>query len=268
MSSATLRLEIQTPEGVTFSLPLAGPVSRMLAWLVDLAAITAIVVVLDRLIALMRPLSPDSAAALRLVAMFVVSVGYGITLEWRWRGETIGKRVLRIRVVDGRGLRLSREQVLMRNLLRVVDQLPLFQLVGGMAAWWSPLAQRLGDVAAHTVVVRVVAPRIPDLDRLEPERFNSLRERPDLEARLRRCLPPAAAMVALRAVLRREEMDAGARAALFADIAADLRHMCSLPREHTAMLSDEQLVRNVVDSYFRSPGSASRAPAASPMPAR
>ncbi len=253
MNGAAPRLEIRTPEGVTFALPLAGPVSRMLAWLVDLAAITAILVLFDRLIALIRPLAPDTAAAVRFVGIFVLSVGYGIVLEWRWRGETIGKRVLRIRVVDRRGLRLSREQVVLRNLLRAVDQLPLFHLVGGAAVWLSPVAQRLGDIGANTVVVRVADPAVPDLDRLAPERFNSLRERPDLEARLRRWLPPAAAVVALRAVLRREEMEAEARAALFAEIAADLRQICRLPREHTAVISDEQFVRNVVDSYFRAP---------------
>ncbi|MCX7818129.1 MAG: RDD family protein [Kiritimatiellae bacterium] len=254
MSDAVPRLEIRTPEGVVFSLPLAGPVSRMLAWLVDLAAVAAIVLLVDRALALMRLISPDTSAALRFIGIFVVSIGYGIALEWRWRGETIGKRLLHIRVVDRRGLRLSREQVVLRNLLRAVDQLPIFQLVGGVAAWLSPLAQRLGDIGANTVVVCARAPAVPDLERLEPERFNSLRERPDLEARLRRRLPPAAAVVALRAVLRRAEMDADARAALFAEIAADLRALCELPREHTAELSDEQLVRNVVDSYFRGAG--------------
>lgn len=199
MNGAAPRLEIRTPEGVTFALPLAGPVSRMLAWLVDLAAITAILVLFDRLIALIRPLAPDTAAAVRFIGIFVLSAGYGIALEWRWRGETIGKRVLRIRVVDRRGLRLSREQVVLRNLLRAVDQLPLFHLVGGAAVWLSPVAQRLGDIGANTVVVRVADPAVPDLDRLAPEQFNSLRERPDLEARLRRWLPPAAAVVALRA---------------------------------------------------------------------
>jgi hypothetical protein len=45
-------------------------------------------------------------------------------MEWRWRGQTIGKRVLRLRVVDAQGLRLHFTQVVLRNLLRFVDMLP------------------------------------------------------------------------------------------------------------------------------------------------
>lgn len=261
MNRGMAPLEIRTAEGVTFSLPLAGPVARMLAWLVDLAAIAVLLYLFDRALVLLRLLSPDTATALRLVGIFLVSIGYGIALEWRWRGETIGKRVLRIRVVDRHGLHLSREQIVLRNLLRAIDQLPLFHLVGAVTAWLSPLAQRLGDIGANTVMVRVRSPIVHALDHLAPEPFNSFRGRPELEARLRRRLSSAAATVALSAVLRRDEMEPHARMALFAEMAADLRQIGQLPHELTAVLSDEQLVRNVVDSYFRTPGRAPRAAA-------
>jgi hypothetical protein len=44
---------------------------------------------------------------------------------------------------------------LIRNLLRLVDFLPFGYLVGGAVLFASPRGQRLGDVAAGTLVVRV-----------------------------------------------------------------------------------------------------------------
>lgn len=253
MNDPIQALEIRTPEGAVFSLPLAGPVARFLAWLIDLAVVTAGVAILGRIAAALQPVAPDSAAALNLLMFFAASIGYGMALEWRWRGETVGKRVLRLRVVDRGGLRLSPGQVVLRNLLRAVDQLPLLYLVGGAAMWRTRHAQRLGDLAANTVVVRAAAVRLPPIDRLAPARFNSLRDHPHLEARLRRTVPPAAAALALRALLRRDELDDAARVELFHDIAAAFRAAARLPPELVRDLPDEQLVRNAVDSLYRAP---------------
>ncbi len=246
-------LEVETPEGVVFSLPLAGPVARFLAWQIDLAAIAAVATAIAYLTRWAWDLLPDTVAAVNYVAIFVVAAGYHMLLEWRWRGATIGKRALRLRVVDRRGLRLSPVQVVLRNLLRPVDQLPLFNLVGGVAMGLSRHAQRLGDLGANTVVVRVAPVPLPPVEHLTPPRYNSLRDRPHIEARLRRAVPPAAAVLAVRALLRRDEMDAAARVELFREMAAALRQWGALPPELTAGRSDEQIVRNVVDSYFRAP---------------
>ena len=72
-----------------------------------------------------------------MVVYFVISVAYAIVLEWRWRGQTIGKRLLGLRVMDVHGLRLQLPQIALRNLLRLVDMLPLFYLVGGLACVFS-----------------------------------------------------------------------------------------------------------------------------------
>jgi signal transduction histidine kinase/ActR/RegA family two-component response regulator len=77
-------------------------------------------------------------------------------------------------VVDAEGLRLQFHQIVTRNLLRFVDSLPLFYFVGGLVAWFNPKCQRLGDLAANTIVIR--SPRLaePDLDQLLAGKFNSL----------------------------------------------------------------------------------------------
>ena len=68
-------------------------------------------------------------------------------------GATLGKRMMRIRVVDEQGRHPSLGAAVGRNVLRIVDGLFLY-LVGAIFALTSPRRQRLGDRAAHTVVIR------------------------------------------------------------------------------------------------------------------
>src|SRR5262249_60467600 len=106
--------------------------------------------------------SADFAAAVRVLLFFVITVGYGIASEWYWRGQTVGKRLLRLRVVDRQGLRLQPSQIVTRNLLRFADGLPAFYLLGGLTSLLNRHGQRLGDIAANTVVGRTAELRQPD----------------------------------------------------------------------------------------------------------
>src|ERR1022692_1469809 len=151
-------LIIETPEGVVFSYELATPVTRALAWAVDAAVIGAASMTAATVSQAANILSPDWAKALGVALYFAISTGYGIVLEWRWRGQTLGKRLLGLRVIDAQGLRLQLPQIALRNLLRAVDGLPLFYLVGGTASLVSRYGQRLGDLAANTVVAHERTP--------------------------------------------------------------------------------------------------------------
>ncbi len=209
----------------------------------------------------------DFARAVGVLGYFAISIGYGIVAEWYWRGQTIGKRMLRLRVMDEQGLRLRFNQIVIRNLLRAVDMMPGFYLLGGVASLMGTRAQRLGDFAANTVVIR--SPKIaePDLDQLTQGKFNSLRQYPHLEARLRQRVPPAAAAVLIEAVLRRDDFEAGARVTLFAELAAYCRSLAEFPPDATESLADEQYVRNVVDILFRKRQTAEKpAPNSAPNP--
>src|SRR5580700_296747 len=97
-------LVIRTPEGIEFSLPLAGPVSRMLALAVDMAVIAVPGSVIQKVLAPLAIFGADLAGALNIVGYFVISLVYAATAEWTWRGQTVGKRLLRLRVVDASGL--------------------------------------------------------------------------------------------------------------------------------------------------------------------
>jgi uncharacterized RDD family membrane protein YckC len=244
-------LRIKTPEGVLFSFPLASPIVRFLAWTVDAAVMGAISSVTGACLGLLGLINYDFAHAIIIISYFAISIGYGIATEWYWRGQTIGKRLLRLRVVDEQGLRLNFSQIVIRNLLRTVDLLPGFYLFGGIACLVSSRAQRLGDIAASTVVIRVPSISEPDLDQLAGGKFNSLRQYPHLEARLRQRISPLEARVLLNALLRRDDFDAVARVSLFGELAAHCRSLVRFPDEATETIADEQYVRNVVDILFR-----------------
>lgn len=257
-------LVLRTPEGVSFALPLAGPVSRLLALAVDLACVSAFLTLIKIGFLALGFVALDVARALWILATFATTIGYGIATEWFWRGQTLGKRLLRLRVLDAEGLRLSPSQIVLRNLLRAVDVLPAFYLVGGLTMLATRKAQRLGDLAAGTIVVRAPRPSEPDLEQLLAGRYNSLREPPHLAARLRQKVSPRAGAVALQALVRRDELDPAARVSLFAELASGFRTLVPYPPEVADAIADEQYVRNVVDIVYRTKAGAASAASFAP----
>jgi hypothetical protein len=195
-------------------------------------------------------LSLDLAQALMILMYFLVGIGYGILCEWGWRGQTLGKRLLKIRVVDVQGLKLHFSQVMIRNLMRVIDSIPFFYMVGGLACLLTPKAQRLGDLVANTVVIRHTEAREPDFSQLLAGKFNSFRKYPHLCARLRQHITPAEAGVALQALLRREALAPEERVRLFGEIAGHLKAVVKFPDDATEGLSDEQYLRNAADVLY------------------
>jgi uncharacterized RDD family membrane protein YckC len=251
LSSRINTLTIKTPEGIAFSLRLAGPVTRFLAWVVDLGTIVAIISILNVVLGILGVMSRDLAMAANIIAFFVVSIGYGILTEWHWQGQTLGKKLLRLRVMDEQGLRLQFSQIVIRNLLRFMDSLPALYLIGGLVCLFSRRAQRLGDFAANTIVVWTPRVSEPDVNQLLEGKYNSFREYPHLEARLRQHITPAEAQVAVQSIVRRDDLDPRARIELFRELTAYFKTIVSFPQEATDGISDEQYVRNVVEAIFR-----------------
>jgi uncharacterized RDD family membrane protein YckC len=247
-------LSIQTPEGVVFSFELATPVTRGLAWAVDAAAMALVSYFAGQICQAFHLLNRDWASAASAIAYFAISIAYAIVLEWRWRGQTIGKRLLGLRVMDVQGLRLQLPQIVLRNLLRVVDILPFFYLVGGLTAVFSRNAQRLGDMAANTVVTRERQVEPPDIEQIAPAKYNSLLLQPHLAARLRSLVAPEAAALAVRAVTGRDGYDPPARLALFRELAAHFRSLVEFPAEAVESLTDEQYVRSVLRVVYGAGG--------------
>jgi len=246
-------LIIHTPEGVQFRIPLAGPAIRFLAWLIDLMVIGTAITAAARALRGFQGLDQDLTVATLIIIYFLLNIGYPITLEWLWRGQTIGKRLFALRVIDAGGKRLEFTQILLRNLLRFVDSLPCLYLVGGAALVLSKHSQRLGDLGANTVVIRQQKLTLPGLpESVNAERFNSLLDHPHLAARLRQSVSPALAHVAMEAILRRDELTPSVRIAVFKALAQNFRVLVNFPDETIAGLADERYVRNCLQVVFTS----------------
>ncbi|MXV32943.1 RDD family protein [Xanthomonas sp. LMG 8989] len=140
--------EVITPEGVPLQLPAAGAVPRALAWLIDLALRFALLTAMGMFLGLLGGLGQG----LYLVAMFLVFWGYPIVLEG-WRGQTLGKQALGLRVVARDGAPVGWMAAITRNLLRTVDMLPFGYAVGLIACLFDAHSRRLGDLVAGTLVV-------------------------------------------------------------------------------------------------------------------
>ena len=93
-------------------------------------------------------------AAILGVAIALFSGGYFMLFEWLMRGQTPGKRALKIRVIRDDGTPATIHEVLVRNVLRLVDFLPGLYGVGALVMFPSRLSKRLGDIAAGTIVVK------------------------------------------------------------------------------------------------------------------
>jgi uncharacterized RDD family membrane protein YckC len=151
------RLTIPTPEGVDLELTLAGVGSRFASALLDYVIQLVIIVALGLVLGLGIGLSPGAngfAAAVWIVLSFLLFVGYDITFEVLAAGRTPGKRANGLRVVREDGGPVSFPISAARNVLRIVDILPGMYLVGILAILISGRNQRLGDLAAGTLVVR------------------------------------------------------------------------------------------------------------------
>ncbi len=242
---------IRTPEGIEFALPIAGPFSRLLALAVDLVVIAAAGTLLVRIAAPLSLVSPDAETTAITVLYFALTLLYGGLTEWGWRGQTIGKRLLGLRVVDANGLRLRPSQIAIRNLLRFVDVLPGLYFAGGVLCIWSARRQRLGDIAASTLVIRIPKLTEPDVNQILGRKFNSLAEIRHLAARLRQKVPAEVGHICLDAVLRRDAFQPAARLALFRDFAEYLKTLVPYPVYVVEQLTNEQYVGCVVDVLFR-----------------
>jgi uncharacterized RDD family membrane protein YckC len=145
------RLTIATPEGLDVDLALAGLGSRFLARLLD--SVLQLIVIIA-LAAVAGALHNGWVQALVNVLNFVAFFAYDIAFEIFASGRSIGKRAAGLRVVRTGGQAVGLGSSLIRNVLRLIDLLPSFYLVGALLIVVSRDNQRLGDMAAGTIVVR------------------------------------------------------------------------------------------------------------------
>lgn len=154
MITLDTRQSIETPEGALLPLTPAGFVVRAAAQLLDVlirAGITAGLAIVFSALGKM-------GTGLTLILMFLLEWFYPVFFEVARNGRTPGKKWMGIRVVNDDGTPITFGPSLVRNLLRVVDFLPLAYLTGIVASLCNHQFKRLGDLAAGTMVIYDAAP--------------------------------------------------------------------------------------------------------------
>lgn len=146
-------VRVTTPERIVFDYPLAGPFRRFCAYLVDLGFLMLLVAAAFW-IAMLLAAGSSAGMGPALVGFFLITWGYGAFCEGALNGQTLGKRVMGLRVMSERGVPITGAQAIVRNLVGTVDGLLPFCFLLGLASMMlSAKFQRLGDLAAGTMVI-------------------------------------------------------------------------------------------------------------------
>ena len=162
MNSPLTGLSVDSVTGIDVSLAVAGPGARAFAFLVDwhirlvlaLAWFVAAALIYNGRFSLIPPMTNDArwfgavvAPALAIYAL------YHFAVELAMRGTTPGKRMAGVRIVARDGGAPSAGALLVRNVFRLIDSLPVFYGVGLVAAIATREHVRIGDMAAGTLLI-------------------------------------------------------------------------------------------------------------------
>lgn len=161
------RYRVEIPGGINLDAEVVGPIPRFLAFAIDLCIRGVIVFVL--LMVAIPFGSFGVGGGFFLIFLFAIEWLYPVLFEVFWRGQTPGKKALGISVINDDLTPVSLGTSLVRNLLRTVDFLPLFYLAGLVTMLSNRHFQRLGDLAAGTLVISVrESARAAPVKELEP----------------------------------------------------------------------------------------------------
>lgn len=145
-----------TPEGVVLEFETAGVATRILAGAVDLAIQVVLLLAVSFAALAVAAAGADGGvgAAFLYIAAFLVLFGYPVAFETLWRGRTPGKALMGIRVVTVEAAPIRFRHAAVRAILALLDKLVLFGVIGIVTILVTARNQRLGDLAAGTLVLR------------------------------------------------------------------------------------------------------------------
>jgi uncharacterized RDD family membrane protein YckC len=141
-------LTAETPEGIAISMRPAGFAVRATAFLIDALIRFAFLLICSSALAA----GGKFGSGLFLILLFVLNWLYPVIFELTAAAATPGKRVMGLVVLMANGLPITPAGCLIRNLLRVVDALPLFYAFGIVCVLLRNDSRRIGDLAGGTVV--------------------------------------------------------------------------------------------------------------------
>lgn len=157
-------VKVRTPDNVEIDYELAGIASRAAAMLIDSALqgllMGAIVLGFLTVLLALRVSVLGWVTGAAIVAAFLAYWGYYIYFEASRNGQTPGKRAMRLRTIRDGGLPVDLGSAALRNLIRPID----ITIIGLVSMLVTARCQRLGDLAAGTLVVRERAEWAGDLE--------------------------------------------------------------------------------------------------------
>jgi uncharacterized RDD family membrane protein YckC len=229
------QVSIETPEHIRVDYELAGIGSRVLACTVDSVIQGLLITAISVVVSLISALEGDVAhipirAAIIILSSLLITIGYFVLFEMLWDGRSPGKRMAGLRVIRTDGTPITAGDSLIRNILRIIDLLPFPYTVGAISIFFTKRCQRIGDLAAGTIVVKErvyelqgASAALPDPSATAVARIPA----PDetlaiLRTSLAQLTPQELAPLD-RFIERRFELDADARYRLAGQIAAPLR---------------------------------------------
>jgi uncharacterized RDD family membrane protein YckC len=168
------QLNIETPEQVDLRFPVAGLGSRFVAVLIDhLLQFFAYFLIFLIFVVFATGAAAHHGArggntnfdtagkwfiAVIIFLVFCLQWGYFALFEAFWKGQTPGKRIMKLRVIKDSGRQITLFESMARNLIRIVDALPSMYFVGVITMLCNKKSKRLGDLAAGTLVVHEMPP--------------------------------------------------------------------------------------------------------------
>lgn len=143
------KYSINTSQNVTIDFEIAGIGERLIALIIDYLILAAIVIFFFFVASFFKLDQSGNLVFYVIVSMFLSL--YHFILEFAFKGQSFGKKIQNIKVVAKNGQDAGFFQYLLRNVLRVVD---LFYFIGVVVVFFTKKNQRLGDLAAGTIVIR------------------------------------------------------------------------------------------------------------------
>ncbi len=140
---------VNTPEGIRLRLSPAGPVPRMLAWMIDILIRSGINIVIFISLSYLG----NTGTGIALILLFLLEWFYPVYFELYKNGQTPGKKIFKLYVSMENASPITPAASIIRNLLRFVDFLPFFYGFGFVSMLLTKRFQRLGDLVAGTVVL-------------------------------------------------------------------------------------------------------------------
>lgn len=242
----TEKVTLETPERVRLELELAGVGSRFLAAFVDslfqALIVAGLLVGAGALGWAFQSAVRDAVtfSAVLVASSVLVIIIYYVAFEMAWGGQSPGKRMAGLVVVQDDGAPITFAVSAVRNILRLVDLLPIYYAVGIISILVTSRCKRLGDVAAGTIVVKVREFRPETAGGPASDGDVSVAMDPSRSSLIRRAQVHVAALSAQdvdtvqRFMDRRLELGAATRSAVARQIADGLRpKFPSLGRDET-----------------------------------